>query len=424
MATAENIETGSNGKRRLFIIVVLLVFIAGGAAYGAWWALRGRFIETTDDAYVGGNLVQITPQIAGTVTGIGADETEFVKVGQPLVEMDKADGRVALDQAEAQLGVTVRQITNLQSTSDERESAVSMRRAELERAHADVARARDDLERREKTAASGAVSKEETEHARAALAAAQAAEGAAKAEVEAAQRALVSEQALTRGVNVDTHPQVLSAAARVREAYLNYARTTLIAPVSGVVAKRSVQLGQRVAPGAPLMTVVPLDSLWVDANFKEVQLGNLRVGQPVKLRSDLYGGDVEFHGKIIGFAAGTGSSFALLPPQNATGNWIKVVQRVPVRIALDPAELAKYPLQLGLSMEVEADTHDRGGQRLPQVTRPAPAAAQPGEGPGQAGAAPGATQPGAAQPGMQMAGDSALMAVASQRVAAIIKANR
>jgi len=402
MAKQEDNENGSNGKRRLFIIVVLLVFVLGAAAYGLWWMTRGRWVESTDDAYVGGNLVQITPQIAGTVTGVHADETEYVKAGQTLIEMDKADGRVALDQAEAQLGITVRQLSNMVSTTGERESAVTQRRADVERARTDLARARDDLARREKTTASGAVSAEETEHARAAVAAAQGALQGAQAGQEAAQRALASQQALVQGTPLETHPQVLAAAARVREAYLNFARTSMVAPVSGVVAKRSAQLGQRVAPGAPLMTVVPLDSLWVDANFKEVQLGNLRVGQPVHLHSDLYGNDVDFHGKIVGFAAGTGSSFALLPPQNATGNWIKVVQRVPVRIALDPAELAKYPLQLGLSMEAEVDTHSRDGERLPRVSRPAADT----------------------QPGNQSAGDSALMAQAAQRVAAIIKANR
>ena len=245
------------------------------------------------------------------------------------------------------------------ATTAEIEANVALRAAELERTRAD-------LSRRAPLAASGALPAEELQHARDAVTSGQAA-------LDAAEQQLAAHKTLVDRTTVETHPDVQSAAARVREAYLAYARTALPAPVSGIVAKRSVQVGQRVGPGTPLMAVIPLDQVWVDANFKERQLLNLRPGQVVKLFADIYGSAVEFHGRVAGFGAGTGSAFALLPPQNATGNWIKVVQRVPVRIALDPAELAQHPLQLGLSMEVEVDTHERSGELRPLAVRTTPA---------------------------------------------------
>jgi membrane fusion protein (multidrug efflux system) len=254
----------------------------------------------------------------------------------------------------------------------------------------DLARTRADLARRAPLAASGALPAEELQHARDAVASSGSALDAVKQQFSA-HRTLVDH------TTVETHPEVLAAAARLREAYLAYARTALPAPVSGIVAKRSVQVGQRVGPGTPLMAVIPLDQVWVDANFKERQLLNLRPGQTVKLFADIYGSAVEFHGKVAGFGAGTGSAFALLPPQNATGNWIKVVQRVPVRIALDPAELAQHPLQLGLSMEVDVDTHERSGELRPKEVRTVPA--------------------------YQTKAYASLAELADQRVAAVIRAN-
>jgi membrane fusion protein (multidrug efflux system) len=350
-----------NGRRRLLVSLTLGAFVAAGVAFGAWWLASGRYHESTDDAYIGGNLVQVTPQVAGTVLAIHADDTDFVSTGQTLVELDKADSRVALDQAEAQLAKTVRSVRNLIATDSQLEANVEQRRTEL-------ARAREDLARRSKLEADmpGAVAAEELQHARDTVAGASAA-------LDAASRQLAAQRTLTDRTTVETHPDVREAAAKVREAYLSYARTALPAPVSGFVARRTVQVGQRVGPGAPLMTIVPLDQVWVDANFKEGQLPNLRAGQPAKLVADAYGGSVEYHGKVAGFGAGTGSAFALLPAQNATGNWIKVVQRVPVRIALDPAELRQHPLQIGLSMEVVVDTHDRAGDRLPKIARSAAA---------------------------------------------------
>lgn len=341
--------------RQRWLAALFVVVAIAGIGWGAWWLWAQRYDETTDDAYVSGNVVQITPQIAGTVIAIGADDTQFVDAGQTLVKLDPADEKVALDRAEADLAKTVRDVRSLYATNAQLEATVAIRES-------DVARANDDLARRERLVSSGAISGEELQHARDAVT-------SAKAALLAAQQQLAANRARTDNTTIEDHPDVRSAAAHVRAAYLAYSRTTLPAPVSGFVAKRAVQLGQRVAPGAPLMAIVPLEQPWVDANFKESQLANMRVGQPVKLKADLYGGKVTYHGKVAGFGAGTGSAFALLPAQNATGNWIKVVQRLPVRIEIDPAELAKHPLQIGLSMEVDVDTRDRSGPRLPMLAQ-------------------------------------------------------
>ena len=351
--------TPPNARRARALLLVIALFLAAGIGYAIYWALVARYLESTDDAYVGGNLVQITPQVSGTVLAIAADDTDYVEAGRTLVELDQADARVALAQAEAALARSVRQARNLMASTAQLEANVALRETELERARADLAR-------RAPLAASGALPAEELQHARDTLA-------SSRATLDAAERQLAAHKTLIDHSTVETQPDVQSAAARVREAYLAYARTVLPAPVSGIVAKRSVQVGQRVAPGAPLMAVIPLDQVWVDANFKERQLLNLRAGQPVHVRADIYGSAVTYHGRVAGFGAGTGSAFALLPPQNATGNWIKVVQRVPVRIALDPKELAQHPLQIGLSMQVEVDTHERGGETRPRSERSAPA---------------------------------------------------
>ncbi|RZI42451.1 HlyD family efflux transporter periplasmic adaptor subunit [Herbaspirillum sp. HC18] len=337
-------------KRKKILRIIGSIFGVAALAFAAYWAVIARFVEETDNAYVQGNVVQVTPQIAGTVKKIYVDDTHVVKAGQPLVAFDTADADVALAQAEAQLAQTVREVRTLYATQAQSGANLALREAEL-------ARAKDDLMRRKGLAGSGAVSGEEIQHAESAVAAANAA-------VNAAKEQLASGRALTEGTTVANHPNVQRAAARVQEAMLAQARATLYAPISGEVAKRSVQVGQRVTPGAPLMAVVPLNQLWVDANFKESQLRKMRIGQPVKLTADVYGSSVTYDGKIAGFAAGTGSAFALLPAQNATGNWIKVVQRVPVRIALDPKQLADHPLRIGLSMRAEVDLHDQQGARL------------------------------------------------------------
>ena len=354
MSTEKTKAVPKTNRRWRWLGALLGVLMTVGAVYGAYWAQVVRYHQSTDDAYVGGNVVQITPQISGTVVAIGADDTQFVKAGQPLVRLDPADAHVALDQAEAQLARTVRDVRNLYATSSQLAATVQMRQTEL-------AATQSDLARRQRLGASGAVSGEELQHSSDAVKTAQ-------AELIAAGQQLAANRARVDGTTLKDHPQVRDAAAAVRNAYLTLERTELDAPVAGFVARRNVQLGQRVSPGAPLMAVVPLDQVWVDANFKEPQLAHMRIGQPVKLTADLYGGHVVFHGTVAGFGAGTGAAFSLLPAQNATGNWIKIVQRVPVRIALDPREIAAHPLQIGLSMKAEVDVKGGdNGARLPAV---------------------------------------------------------
>ncbi len=361
---------GSRRARALLSVTAVVVLLA--AAYGAYWALELRHRESTDNAYVQAHVVQITPQVGGTVVAVLADDTDVVKAGAPLVKLDPADARLALDRAEAQLAQTVREVRTLYVNNATLKANVQARAAEVSRLEADVARAGDDVARRQPLLASGAVGGEEMKHAQAALAVAKSALAGAQSALAAAREQAASNQALTEGTSVEKHPNVERAAAAVREAWLALQRTELPAPVSGQVAKRTVQVGQRIAAGTPLMTVIPLSQVWVEANFKEVQLRNMRVGQPVKLTADLYGGKVEYDGRIAGVGAGTGAAFALLPAQNATGNWIKVVQRVPVRVELDAKQLAEHPLRVGLSMEAEVDVSKEEGTPLlaAAVTRP------------------------------------------------------
>jgi membrane fusion protein, multidrug efflux system len=357
-----------SGRRRGLTIIAIAAALAA-AGWGGWHWFHGRHRQTTDNAYVAGNVVQITPQVGGTVIAILADDNDSVKAGQPLVKLDTADAQVALDQAEAQLAQTVREVRALYSGNETLKAQVALREADLARAQADLAKAQDDVNRRSPLVASGAVGKEEFQHATAQLAASKSAVSAAQSAALAAKEQLATARVMTEGTSVEQHPNVQRAVARVREAALALKRDELPAPIDGHVAKRSVQLGQRVQAGAPLMTVVDLDKLWVDANFKEGQLADLRIGQPAELVADVYGTKVSYHGKVAGLGAGTGSAFSLLPAQNATGNWIKIVQRVPVRIALDPAELAAHPLRVGLSMEATVDTADRNGKTLADAPR-------------------------------------------------------
>ncbi|MGI4847707.1 MAG: HlyD family efflux transporter periplasmic adaptor subunit, partial [Janthinobacterium lividum] len=327
---------------------------------GIWWFIFARHYESTDDAYVSGNVVQVTPQVGGTVLAIHADDTELVKAGAPLIDLDQTDAKVALDQAESQLAQTVRDVRMLYVNNGTLTANIGLRTA-------DVTKARNDLTRRTSLIGTGAVSNEDVSHARSAL---QAAESA----LTAARQQLASNQVMTDHTTIANNPSVRRAATQVESAYLTLSRATMVAPISGYIAKRSVQVGQRVAPGAPLLSIVPLDALWVDANFKEVQVAHMRIGQPVELHSDLYGSGSTYHGKVVGMAAGTGSAFALLPAQNASGNWIKVVQRIPVRIALDAQELSQRPLRVGLSMQVEVDIAHAEGTSL---TSSAPARTTP-----------------------------------------------
>ena len=358
-----------NPKRRTALTAIAVAVLVIGGGYGIYYWMTGRHSESTDNAYVQANVVQITAQAGGTVTAINADDTDYVKAGQVLVKLDPADSRVALDQAEAALAQTVRETRILFANNSTLQAQIDARAADATRAAADLAKAQDDVNRRGPLVQSGAVGKEEYEHAQQQLASARSAYTAARSALDAAREQLASNQSQTEGTSVAQHPNVQRAAAKVREAWLAVQRTDVPAPVTGTVARRSVQVGQRVQAGVPLMSVVPLDSAWVDANFKEGQLERLRIGQPATLEADVYGKHVVFHGKVEGLGAGTGAAFSLLPAQNATGNWIKVVQRVPVRIGLDPKEIAQNPLRVGLSMNVTVDVADQSGRAVAGTPR-------------------------------------------------------
>lgn len=365
---------GNPTRRRGLLAIAALVVIAG-LGYGGWHYAVGRHVESTDNAYVQGNLIQVTPRVGGTVLAIAADDTQTVQAGQTLVKLDPADAQVTLDEAEAALAQTVREVRTLYTQNSTLKAQIALREADVARLQTDVARAQDDVSRRRPLLQSGAVGKEEFVHATQQLAAARSAVAAAQSAVTAAREQLAANQVLTDDTDVEHHPNVQRAAARVREAVLALQRVEVPSPVDGVVAKRVVQLGQRVAAGAPMMSVIPLEQVWVDANFKENQLQRLRIGQPATLVADVYGDKVTFHGKVAGLGAGTGSTFSLLPAQNATGNWIKVVQRVPVRIELDRGDLAAHPLRVGLSMMVDVDVTQQGGRAVAASSAAEPAAA-------------------------------------------------
>ncbi|MFL6966651.1 MULTISPECIES: HlyD family efflux transporter periplasmic adaptor subunit [Pseudomonas] len=357
MATAETTQQtpqdGSNPrKRKVMLLALALIVILAGVGVWAWHELYGRWNESTDDAYVNGNVVEITPQVTGTVVSIGADDGDLVREGQVLVQFDPNDAEVALQSAQANLARTVRQVRGLYSNVDGMKAQVHAQEAEVQKAQ-------ENYSRRKNLAAGGAISQEELSHARDDLTSAQNA-------LANARQQLKTTSALVDDTVVSSHPDVQAAAAQLRQAYLSNARSTLIAPVTGYVAKRTVQLGQRVQPGTALMAVIPLDQLWIDANFKETQLRDMRIGQPVDIETDLYGSDVKYSGTVDSLGAGTGSAFALLPAQNATGNWIKIVQRVPVRIHINAEELTKHPLRVGLSTQVNVNLHDQSGPVLAQ----------------------------------------------------------
>jgi len=345
-------------RRTRWLIIVVAAFAILGAGAAAWWGLYGRFHESTDDAYVAGDLVNVSSQVSGTVVAIDADETDYVQAGQEVVRLDDTDARIALQQAEDQLAKVVRQVRTVFTSRDELSAILAQRRADLSRAQTDLAR-RNSLGR------SGAVSAEEISHAQEAV-------NAARQALIAAEQNLAGGTALLGRTGVADNPDVQAAATAVKSAWLALRRTSIHAPVSGYIARRPVQLGERTTPGNPMVSIVPLDRLRVEANFKEVQLNHMRIGQPVKIVADLYGGQVEYPGTIAGLGLGTGAAFALLPAQNATGNWIKVVQRVPVRIALDPRQLSAHPLRIGLSTRATVDIHETSGPQLAPAPRKEP----------------------------------------------------
>jgi membrane fusion protein (multidrug efflux system) len=342
--------TPSNGKRRRILLLIALIFIVIGALSAAYWVLVLAKREKTDDAYVNGNRVVISAQVSGTVIAVLADDTQLVNAGQVLVKLDPIDAQTALSRAASALAQTVRQVRQQKATATQYDSEIETRKLEL-------ARAQIDLAKREPLVADHAIAGEEVRHAQESV-------QLARAALTQAERQSLSAHALVDGTAVEGNPAVLQAKDVYRDAWIAAQRNAVVAPVTGYVAERSVQLGQHIQAGEALMTVIPLHALWVDANFKEVQLRNLRIGQKAEVRSDLYGGTFIFHGHVEGMSAGTGAAFSLLPPQNASGNWIKVVQRVPVRILIEDNDLIKSPLRVGLSATVTVDTTSRDGPVL------------------------------------------------------------
>jgi membrane fusion protein (multidrug efflux system) len=357
--TTENTNSANSSKRRRALIGTTLAFVIVIALYSVYYLLVLTQREETDNAYVGGNLVVLTSQIAGSVREIHADETQLVEAGAEIVKLDTVDSEGALSKAEAQLGATVRQLREQYAGVGQYEALVQQRKLGLQKAE-------EDLARRAPLAADHTLSAEEVTHARQAVA-------DAKAALDIASKQEMAARARLAGVDLGKHPDVLAAREAWVQAWLTLRRTSIRAPVAGYIAKRSAQVGIHVEPGTPLLSIVPLTQLWVDANFKEAELRNIRIGQPVTIEADIYGGKVEYHGKVAGLSAGTGSAFSLLPAQNATGNWVKVVQRLPVRITLDAQELAKHPLRIGLSTLVTVDTHQRDGSMLGAPMPAAPA---------------------------------------------------
>ena len=369
MVEAANPVVADGRRKRLFMILGSVVVLVA-VTFGIWYFLTQAGRVGTDNAYVGADSAQVTALVSGPVRDVRVGGTQTVRKGEILVILDDADARVdvataeaAVMQAQQRYGQASAQVGSARAKLMSRGADIAQARARLAEANAGLDRARIDLERRQALISSGAVSGEELSSARASYAAARAARDLASAGIAAAQATsnsagndLAASEALTRGTTIVTSPDVSAARARLDSARLALSRTVIRAPVDGIVANKQVQLGQRVAAGAPIMTIVPIATAYVDANFKESQFSKLRIGQPVEMTSDFYGGEVVFHGRITGFAGGTGAAFALIPAQNATGNWIKVVQRLPVRISLDPKELKDHPLRVGLTMTATVDT--------------------------------------------------------------------
>jgi membrane fusion protein (multidrug efflux system) len=345
---AEGVRSPSKRSSRFLWIFggALVVAALGGLAYH--W-LVGRYHVKTKDAYVNGNLIRLAPQVSGTVIDIAADETQYVQQGQVLLRLDSHDADVALAQAKANLAQAVRDVVQLFNAAREAEAAVAAQESQLKFAEQTVGRSR-------KLVGKG-VSQQELDRDEGAFRNAQAGTRQARAALESARAAIA-------GTQPDTHPRVLQAEANLRAAWLAKARTEVRAPVSGYIVRRVVQLGQQVNPGTDMLAMAPLESVWVEANLKETQLEEVRIGQPVFVTADIYGSHHRYHGRVLGLTGGTGAALAVLPAENATGNWIKVVQRLPVRIELDRREVTKRPLFLGLSTSIDIDVHDTDGPSL------------------------------------------------------------
>lgn len=338
-------------KVRLFFFFNLFIITI---CFLIYWLINNYYLESTENAYVDGNVIQVTAQTAGTITSIKADTTDHFKQGDVLVTLNPIDAEITLQSAKAELAKIVRQVQGQYSSASKLKANISLRQSDLDKALAD-------LQRRKQLIDINAISTEEYVHTQDAVKSAQ-------AELEAAKEDYKTTKALTHRTSIYNHPEVQAAALNIKNAMISQARTQIKAPVTGVITKRNVQIGQRVSLGSNLMSIVPTDKLWVTANFQEQQLKNLRIGQSVSLTADVYGYSVKYRGVLLGIDAGTGSAFALLPAQNATGNWIKVTQRVPVRIKLNPEDLQHYPLRIGLSMKVRVDTRQSNGVALSQIS--------------------------------------------------------
>ncbi len=348
-----NNKKGNNRKRNFWLIVIAIIFLLAGLGWFLYWIFIGRFYVYTEDAYVHGNEVMLTPQVTAGVKAIYADETDLVEQGQLVVELDESNFLIQFEEQKKMLASTVRDVVGMFQDVGAKEAAVQLRAAELRQAELD-------FKHREPLVKTGAVSVEEFEIYQTDVL-------VAAANLVYAEKELEIAQALVEGTTVETHPLVQERVWSLRESYLNLIRCQVWAPATGYVAKRSVQVGDQVQEGETLLYIVPLDDIWIEANYKETHLSKVRIGQPVEYTADLYGGDVKFHGKVVGFQPGSGNAFALLPPENASGNWIKIIQRVPVRISVDPDEIREHPLVLGLSMRTYVDIHDTDGKMLSQV---------------------------------------------------------
>lgn len=374
----KNATAARPGRRNTVLLRIAALTVIALCGVAAWWFIYGQWYTDTDDAYVGGDVIALTALTKGNVSSIFGDTTQAVIEGQLLVQLDDSDARLQLDGAEAELAAAVREVRGLYAINRGNLPLIAQRRADLARAQAELASseaalalAEAEFKRRETLVKQNFISTESLQSALTARDAARAQRDAALSAVKASTSAIAQtldqagvSSARVDNTSIENHPNVRAAAVKVRAAALALARTRVLAPVSGQVAKRSVQIGTWVQPGDALMALVPLDKVWVDANFKETELRDVRIGQPVRVTSDFYGSSVEFHGHVVGLTPGTGSAFALLPAQNATGNWVKIVQRLPVRIALDSKELRAHPLRIGLSVDATIDTHDRSGAAL------------------------------------------------------------
>ncbi|MGI8474469.1 multidrug efflux MFS transporter periplasmic adaptor subunit EmrA [Pectobacterium brasiliense] len=346
-------------QRKRVLSLLTFIFVVLGCAWLVYWFLVLRHHENTDDAYVAGNQIQIMAQVSGSVTHVNVDNTDFVKQGQVLVELDPTDAQQAFERAKTGLANSVRQTHQLIINSKQYQANIELRQTELNKAQSD-------LSRREALGSANAIGREEVQHARDAVA-------TAKAALEVARQQYQANQAMILDTPLEKQPAIQQASVEMRDAWLALQRTKIVSPIDGYVSRRSVQIGARISSTSALMAVVPANHLWVDANFKETQLANMRIGQPATVIADIYGDDIVYQGKVVGLDMGTGSAFSLLPAQNATGNWIKVVQRLPVRIEIDPKQVAEHPLRIGLSALVNVDTANTEGSALAETSRTTPA---------------------------------------------------